>query len=171
MILGGADSDMTRERAPLGEADSPVVDPAADGWSFEPENGFIGLVGPIWSRTAPEGRRFGFVAEARHANLIGIVQGGMIMTFADRALGILAWEAAAGPACVTVSLEVQFVGAGRIGSFIECSGEVVRRTSGLVFMRGLVTSGRAVVASCQGTWKILSDRRRSADSGSAARDA
>ena len=139
-----------------------MIDPAADGWTSEHEEGFIGLVGPIWSTRVPAGPRYGFRAEARHANLIGVVQGGMIMTFADRGLGIMAWDAADRP-CVTVSFETQFVGAGRIGSFIELSGEVVRRTSGFVFMRGLVTSGDDMLATCQGGWKILSRRGKAAD--------
>ena len=139
-------------------------DPGRHGWTHEVEDGFIGLVGPIWSKRLPAGTRYGFLAEARHANLIGVVQGGMIMTFADRGLGIMAWDAA-DRACVTVSFETQFVGAGRIGSFIELSGEVVRRTSGFVFMRGLVTSGDDVLATCQGGWKILSRRRKGAAAG------
>lgn len=136
-----------------------AVDPAADGWTSEPESGFIGLVGPFWSRPDAGGRRFGFVAEARHANLVGIVQGGMMMTFADRGLGLLALDATGGRPSVTVSFETQFVGAGRIGSFIELCGEVVRATRSLVFLRGLVTSGGDALCACQGSWKILSPRR------------
>lgn len=152
---------MSNTPAPA-EPDTPPFDPAADGWSFEPETGFIGLVGPLWQNRSGGRHRFGFVADRRHANLIGVVQGGMLMTFADRALGILAWEAAAA-AVVTVSFDMQFVGAGRIGSFITCEGEVVQRTRSLVFMRGLVREaahgGDRPVGIAQGAWKILSDRR------------
>ncbi|TDR87109.1 acyl-coenzyme A thioesterase PaaI-like protein [Enterovirga rhinocerotis] len=142
-----------------------VYDPAADGWTPLPDQGFIQLVGPVWTRRHADGqRRYGFLPEPRHANLVGLVQGGMVMTFADRGLGLLAWEAAGGPA-VTLSYEHHFVGPGRIGSFLELSGEVVRKTTGIVFMRGLVTDGSQVVASCQGTWKILSKRRAHAPVG------
>lgn len=131
-------------------------DPAADGWTLLPEDGFIGLVGPFWSRGEGALRRFGFQAEPRHVNLIGVVQGGMIMTFGDRGLGILAWDAAGGRPVATVSFDTHFVGGGRIGSFIEIGGELVRVTRSLVFMRGLITSGSDAVATCQGVWKILS---------------
>ena len=137
----------------------PAFDPASAGWVTEPEAGFIGLVGPIWSRGEGVARRFGFLAEPRHVNLLGVVQGGMTMTFADRALGMLAWSAAGGRPAVTVSFEMLFVGAGRIGSFLECEGEVVRLTASLVFLRGEVRDRSRVVATCQGTWKILSERR------------
>lgn len=128
------------------------------GWTTAEEDGFIGLVGPIWARGEGAEKRFGFLAEPRHANLVGVVQGGMLMTFADRGLGILAWDAAGRP-LVTTSFEMQFVGAGRIGSFVELEGEVVQRTRSMVFMRGLLRSGRRLVASCQGSWKALSEHR------------
>ena len=136
----------------------------AAGWETAEEDGFIGLVGPFWWRSEGSSRRFGFVAERRHVNLVGVVQGGMLMTFADRGLGMLVLEAA-GRHAVTTSFEMQFVGAGRIGSFIELEGEVVQRTKSMVFMRGLLRSGRRVVGSCQGSWKILSDRRGAPEAG------
>ena len=129
------------------------------------DDGFIGLVGPFWSRSDETGTRYGFEARPRHANMIGAVQGGMIMTFADRGLGMLALEAAGKRPCVTISFETQFIGTGRIGSFIELSGQVIKATASLVFVRGLVTSGDTVVASCQGTWKLLKPGARVAASG------
>lgn len=138
--------------------ESAFTDPTAEGWTHVPEGGFIGLVGPIWNRLEDGRRRFGFLAEARHANTLGVVQGGMMMTFADRAMGTLAWEAAGRP-CVTASFDMQFAGAGRIGSFLTLDGEVVRRTASLVFVRALLRSGTALIGSAQGSWKILSERR------------
>lgn len=136
-----------------------VFDPAEDGWSCHSEDGFIGLVGPIWERRDGDIRRFGFLAEQRHANLIGVVQGGMLMTFADRSLGMLAWDAAGGPVA-TVTFDMHFVDGGRIGTFIELTGDLVRRTSSLVFLRAALTASGRVVATCQGTWKILRRSRR-----------
>lgn len=150
--------------------DNASAAPRPGGWIVPEEDGFIGLVGPIMSRTDDKGRVYGFEALPHHANLIGVVQGGMIMTFADRVLGILAWEAAGGLPAVTVSFETSFIGAGRIGSLITMRGEVLRRTASLVFMRGLVMGGDTVVASCQGTWKVLSERRlrQNTDAGAGA---
>jgi acyl-coenzyme A thioesterase PaaI-like protein len=141
----------------------PPFDPAGAGWIAEPEGGFLGLVGPLWRRGSGTALQFGFVAEPKHANLIGVVQGGMMMTFADRGLGLMAWDAAGG-AVVTVTFDMAFVDAGRIGSFIELDGEVVRRSASLVFMRGTLRTGARVLGTCQGTWKILSPRRRAAGS-------
>jgi acyl-coenzyme A thioesterase PaaI-like protein len=143
---------------PDSEPALPAFDPAVAGWITDPEGGFLGLVGPLWRRGNGPDLRFAFVAEPKHANLIGVVQGGMMMTFADRGLGMMAWDAA-GNAVVTVTFDYAFVDAGRIGSFIELDGEVVRRTASLVFMRGTLRCGTRLLGTCQGTWKILSRRR------------
>ncbi|WP_211103841.1 PaaI family thioesterase [Skermanella pratensis] len=137
-------------------ADHPMTfeELAAAGWEQLPDSGFLGLVGPMWRR----GEVFGFLAEPRHANYIDVVQGGMLMTFADRALGICAWEAAVNKACVTIQFDMQFIGAADIGDFVEITPEVIRRTRTLVFLRGTILDGDRVVASASGVWKIL-DRK------------
>ena len=128
---------------------------AADGWKPVRDDGFIGLVGPIYRRERGERWAFGFRADGKHANLRNVVQGGMLMTFADRALGRNAWKAAGDKPVATIQFDMQFVTAGQLGEFIEIEPEVVRRTASLVFMRGTLTTGARVVATCTGIWKIL----------------
>jgi acyl-coenzyme A thioesterase PaaI-like protein len=130
-------------------------DPAKAGWENLPDAGFLDLVGPLWRKRDEHGLAFGFRAEPKHANLINVVQGGMLMTFGDRALGIAAWEAAQTRVCVTIQFDMQFIGAGEIGDFIELRPEVIRTTKSLVFLRGMLVVGDRVVASANGVWKIL----------------
>lgn len=157
--MPGFSRENLQTRAVTLPSHEPTFDPAADGWLPLPDNGFVAMVGPIWTKVEDGRRRFGFLAEPRHGNLVGVVQGGMVMTFGDRALGMLALEKVGGPV-VTISYEHQFVGPGRIGSFLRLEGEVVRATASLVFLRGLISCPAGTVASCQGTWKILSKTRR-----------
>jgi acyl-coenzyme A thioesterase PaaI-like protein len=134
-------------------------DPAAHGWTAFPDEGFIDHVGPIWTKHDAGRSRFGFVADRHHANLIGVVQGGMLMTFGDRALGLRAWEAAGGAPSVTVQFDMQFLSSGQIGEFIELEPELVRQTSSLLFLRGVLTAGDRPVATASGVWKILKPRQ------------
>ena len=131
-----------------------AFDPAVAGWAIFPDTGFIDWVGPLWTRRDGDAA-FGFRAEPKHANLIGVVQGGMLMTFGDRALGIAAWEAARNQACVTIQFDMQFISSARIGEFVEVRPELVRCTRSLVFLRGMLTTGSRVVATANGVWKIL----------------
>jgi acyl-coenzyme A thioesterase PaaI-like protein len=138
---------MSRNETPL--------DPARHGWRPVKDDGFIGLVGPIYTRKREAGADYAFRAEAKHANLRNVVQGGMLMTFADRALGRAAWGAAGDKPVATIQFDMQFVTAADLGAFVELRPEVVRKTASLVFMRGDLTVGSRVVATATGIWKIL----------------
>ena len=136
----------------------PPEDPAREGWAIVPDRGFVDLVGPIHWRAADGA--YAFAAGPKHQNLIGVVQGGMLMTFADRALGVTAMAAADGANCVTIEMQMHFMGAGRIGDWIVARPLVTKRTGSLVFMRTELTAGDRLVGTATGVWKIL--RRRPA---------
>lgn len=129
-----------------------------EGWDAFTDVGFVSHVGPVHHRTVEGRRDFAFRTQEKHVNLVGIVHGGMLVTFADRALSIVAREAAGGADCVTIQLETQFVGAARIGEVVETTPEIVRQTGSLVFLRAVLTSGGRTLASVSGIWKVLRDK-------------
>ena len=55
-----------------------TFDPAAAGWEPYRDEGFIGLVGPFWSRPSGDSYLYAFLAEPKHHNRRGVVQGGML---------------------------------------------------------------------------------------------
>jgi acyl-coenzyme A thioesterase PaaI-like protein len=129
------------------------------GWSRLPDDeGFIGHIGPLWSRRDSAGSSFGFLAEPKHANLLGVVQGGMLMSLGDRALGLGAWEAAELPG-VTIQYGMHFVSSAHIGEFVEVTPILVRRTRSLVFLNGTLEAGGRVVATATGIWRVLRESR------------
>jgi acyl-coenzyme A thioesterase PaaI-like protein len=144
------------ESEPPAAPDSVVpFDPAAAGWEPYPDEGFIGLVGPFWRQRAGDGYRYAFLAERKHHNRRGVVQGGMLMTFADRAMGMTCWYANDQVPQATVQLDMHFIDAVQIGEFVEAKCRVVRRTRSVVFMEGELVVGTRVVATAKGLWKAL----------------
>lgn len=137
---------------------APAFDPAAEGWELYRDEGFIGLVGPFWTRRADETHCYAFVAERKHHNRRGVVQGGMLMTFADRAMGMTCWYANERQPQATVQLDMHFIDAVQIGDFVEAKCRVVRRTRALVFMSSELVVGSRVVATANGVWKTLGKR-------------
>ena len=128
---------------------------------FQPE-GFSGVVGPLWRRGTGTELVIGFIAGAPHGNEhLGTVHGGVLMTFADVAFGFGVVQALGNANCATAQLQLHFVAAGRTGEFITCRPEVIKRTSQLVFMRGLIAAGEKTIASADGMWKVLEPRPRS----------
>ena len=138
----------------------PPFDPAAAGWEpyGQDDEGFIGLVGPFWSRPNGDSFLYAFMAEKKHHNLRGVVQGGMLMTFADRSMGMTCFYANERQPQATVQLDMHFIDAVHVGEFVECKCKVVRRTRSLVFMSGELVVGARVVATANGVWKTLGKR-------------
>jgi len=131
----------------------------AAGWTRHESSDFSAVLGPLWSRgTAGVDRAVGFLADARHVNNRHTVHGGALMTFADIALGWVAADALGHHRCVTAQLALQFVASPRVGEFVFCQAELVRCTSQLAFMRGLITADGRTVASADGIWKALEPR-------------
>ena len=52
-----------------------------------------------------------------------------------------------------------FLSSGQIGEFIELEPELVRQTSSLLFLRGVLTAGERPAATASGVWKILKPRQ------------
>jgi acyl-coenzyme A thioesterase PaaI-like protein len=99
--------------------------------------------------------RYAFLADPKHHNRRGVVQGGMLMTFADRSMGMTSWYANGKKPQATVHLDVHFVAAVQIGEFVEAKCRVVRRTRSLIFMSGELSVGDRIVATANGVWKAL----------------
>lgn len=133
-----------------------------DGWSEVIDDGFIGLVGPLWLRTDDGTARLGFVADERHRNRGGNVQGGMIATLADRAMGHTARLAHGDLHHVTVQLDMHYIDSARIGEFIEARCRVVRLTRTLSFMEATIMAGDRLAATAHGIWKRSAAKSREA---------
>src|SRR6267154_1222449 len=89
-------------------------DPAAHGWEQYKDEGFIGLVGPFWMKPSGDENvapQFAFLAAPKHHNRRNVLQGGMLMTFADRSMGMTCWYANGKKPQATVHLDVHCVDA------------------------------------------------------------
>ena len=106
---------------------------------------FEDYVGPFGYKIEDGKIHFAFRAEPHHANTGNTLHGGILMTFADFALCLAATWDQPGEKCVTVSFNGEFVSSGEPGELVEASGEVVRRTKALTFVRGQLFVGHRVL--------------------------
>jgi uncharacterized protein (TIGR00369 family) len=156
--MASTDASLNLEQPVADAGKSAPGDPAAHGWEPDADDGFVALVGPIWRRASGETDRYAFVAEPKHHNRGGVVHGGMLMTFADRAIGRTCRYAGGHQPQATVQLDVHFVDAVQIGEFVEARCRVVRRTRSVMFASAEITVGARVVATAKGVWKTLAAR-------------
>jgi acyl-coenzyme A thioesterase PaaI-like protein len=127
----------------------------AEGWSLMPGAPFTEYLGKFWWRFDDVGMEAGFIGLPTHANHIDRVSGGMLATFADVALGGAVVRALQDPLCATIQLNMHYVSTARIGELVTCRPDVVRKTSDLVFVRGVMQAAGRTIASADGIWKLL----------------
>ena len=137
-----------------------MIDKAAaklksDGWKIVDTTGFLHLVGPLWQRVVDGEYQFALITEDKHHNRRGLVQGGVLMTFADRTCGITARFVSGKTMLATVQLDVHFVEAGKIGEILISRPHVVRSTRSLIFITTEVTVDKRCIAMASGVFKIL----------------
>jgi acyl-coenzyme A thioesterase PaaI-like protein len=127
----------------------------SDGWKIAETTGFMQLIGPLWERLVDGELEFALITEDKHHNRRGLVQGGVLMTFADRTCGITARFVSGKPTLATVQLDTHFVEAGKIGEILISKPHVVRSTRSLIFITTEVTVDKRCIAMASGVFKVL----------------
>jgi acyl-coenzyme A thioesterase PaaI-like protein len=127
----------------------------ASGWTIVETTGFLHLIGPLWQRVVNGEHEYALVAQDKHHNRRGLVQGGVIMTFADRTCGMTARYVSGKPTLATVQMDVHFVDSGKIGEILMSKPRVVRTTRSLIFTTTELTAGERCIAMASGVFKIL----------------
>jgi acyl-coenzyme A thioesterase PaaI-like protein len=127
----------------------------SSGWTIVETTGFIHLLGPLWQRLVDGEHEYALVAQDKHHNRRGLVQGGVLMTFADRTCGMTARFVSGRPKLATVQLDTHFVEAGKIGETLISRPRVVRSTRSLIFVSTQVTVDKRCIAMANGVFKIL----------------
>jgi acyl-coenzyme A thioesterase 13 len=114
---------------------------------LEGQGPFLEHIGPVYVSGAGGELVLGLQLEERHTNHRGTVQGGLLSTFADFALGrAIEADAGDGRDRATVSLTVDYLKPARAGDWIEARGRVDRVGGTLAFAEcALTVAGREVV--------------------------
>lgn len=129
--------------------------PPLDGYElYDPYDPYEMNAGPFFWQEKNGIHKFALRAEAKHCNRHEIVHGGLMMTMIDLAMVAAAkevWD----EQLVTVSLNSEFVDAGRSGDLVEAAGELIRRTGSMAFVRGRVCVGERTLLSSSAVLKRL----------------
>lgn len=124
------------------------------GWEHDPSEGLIAFLGGLWLRERDGMREFGFIALPHHANRNGVVHGGMMMTFVDRAFGMTSRGASGAARGSTISLSHQFMNPLKIGSFATVQPRIGQLTRRMSFVEGTLMCGETPIMQSQGVWRL-----------------
>jgi len=118
--------------------------------------GFMKHNGGILFKTVSD-KEYEFKAKINenHLNAAGITHGGFIAAFVDAGAGTAAHRSSDKNPCVTISLELKFISAVKLGQDLFGKVKIQKKTKSLVFLTCELTASNKIVATASGVWKIL----------------
>ena len=93
-----------------------------------------------------------------HLNAAGITHGGYLSALIDAGSGTAAHRAAGNVPCVTISLDLKFISASKLGDEIIGHNKILKKTNSLVFLFCKLKCENKIITSASGIWKILTKR-------------
>ena len=120
------------------------------------KNGFMKHNGGVMFRTISETEyEFKSTINENHLNAAGITHGGYLAALIDAGAGTAAHRAADNAPCVTISLDLKFIGSSKIGDEIIGITKILKKTKTLVFLFCELKCNDKIITSASGVWKIL----------------
>ena len=90
-----------------------------------------------------------------HLNAAGITHGGYLSALVDAGAGTAAHRSAGNAPCVTISLDLKFIGASKVGDEIIGCVKILKKTKTLVFLFCELKCSGKIITSASGVWKII----------------
>lgn len=147
---------------PGSEAPVLVSEGPFKGWSTWSQGAdpYETAVGPFYYRVAGSEVTCAFQPRRDHLNGGGTIHGGALMSFADFALFAIAHTALQDAKAVTLTCNSEFLSGGGLDGRVDASGEVLRETRSLVFVRGMITQNDRPLLAFSGTLKKIAPRAK-----------
>ena len=98
---------------------------------------------------------FKSIVSENHLNAAGITHGGYLSALVDAGAGTAAHRSTDNAPCVTISLDLKFIGATKIGDEILGNVKILKKTKTLVFLFCELRCNNKTITSASGVWKIL----------------
>ena len=90
-----------------------------------------------------------------HLNAAGITHGGFLSALIDAGAGTAAHRSANNTPCVTISLDIKFIGSSKVNDEIYGKVKILKKTKTLVFLFCELNCNGKIITSASGIWKIL----------------
>jgi|TARA_B110000116_G_C16464324_1_gene415159 acyl-coenzyme A thioesterase PaaI-like protein len=118
--------------------------------------GFMKHNGGLLFRTISETEyEFKTTINESHLNAAKITHGGYLSALVDAGAGTAAHRASGDAPCVTISLDLKFIGSSKAGDEIIGLTKIQKKTNTLVFLICELKCNNKIITSASGVWKIL----------------
>ena len=120
------------------------------------KKGFMKHNGGVLFKTISETEyEFKTIIKENHLNAAGITHGGYLSALVDAGAGTAAHRSADNAPCVTISLDLKFIGASKVGDEIIGNVKILKKTKTLIFLFCELKCNDKIITSASGVWKIL----------------
>ena len=120
------------------------------------KTGFMKHNGGLLFRNISESEyEFKSTVNENHLNAANITHGGYLAALIDAGAGTSAHRASNNAPCVTISLDLKFIGTSKSGDEIIGKTKILKKTNTLIFLFCKLTCNANIIASGSGIWKIL----------------
>ena len=120
------------------------------------KQGFMKHNGGVMFRNISDNEyEFKSIINENHLNAAGITHGGYLSALIDAGAGTAAHRTADNAPCVTISLDLKFIGTSKIGDEILGHVKIQKKTKSLVFLFCELKCNNKIITSASGVWKIL----------------
>tara|TARA_Y100001935_G_C17116902_1_gene413663 strand:- start:168 stop:593 length:426 start_codon:yes stop_codon:yes gene_type:complete len=118
--------------------------------------GFMKHNGGVLFRSISESEyEFKSIITENHLNAAGITHGGYLSALVDAGSGTAAHRSAENSPCVTISLDLKFIGSSKVGDEIFGRVKILKKTRTLIFLFCELKCNNKIITSATGVWKIL----------------
>ena len=118
--------------------------------------GFMKHNGGVLFRTISDTEyEFKTTINKNHLNAAGITHGGFLSALIDAGAGTAAHRAAGNAPCVTISLDLKFIGASKLEDEVIGFTRILKKTNTLIFLFCELKCKNKIITSASGIWKIL----------------
>ncbi len=90
-----------------------------------------------------------------HLNAADITHGGYLAALIDAGAGTAAHRSAENAPCVTISLDLKFIGISKVNDEIIGNVKILKKTKTLIFLFCELKCNNKIITSASGVWKIL----------------
>ena len=118
--------------------------------------GFMKHNGGVLFKTISETEyEFKTIINKNHLNAAGITHGGYLSALIDAGAGTAAHRVSGNAPCVTISLDLKFIGSSKVGDEVIGFTRILKKTNTLVFLFCELRCNNKIITSASGIWKIL----------------
>ena len=118
--------------------------------------GFMKNKGGVLFKTVSDTKyEFKTTINENHLNAAGITHGGFLSALIDAGAGTAAHRASGNAPCVTISLDLKFISASKLGDKITGFTRILKKTNTLIFLFCELKCNDKIITSASGIWKIL----------------